>query len=109
MLIPIGDDNTGRGSTPYVNYLIIAINIVVFLIELSQGDRFINGYSLIPYEITHGVDLVGHVRVRGVPGCVIPEYPGPYPIYLTLLTSMFMHDGLLHIAGTMLYPCTSRD
>jgi membrane associated rhomboid family serine protease len=103
MLLPIGDDKTGRQTTPYVNYLIIAINIVVFLIELSQGDSFINGYAAIPYEITHGVDLVGRVAVRGVPGAVIPEYPGPHPIYLTLLTSMFMHGGWLHIGGNMLF------
>jgi membrane associated rhomboid family serine protease len=103
MLLPIGDDNTGRQTTPYVNYLLIAINIVVFLIELSQGDSFINGYAAIPYEITHGVDLVGRVAVRGVPGGFIPEYPGPHPIYLTLLTSMFMHGGWLHIGGNMLF------
>jgi membrane associated rhomboid family serine protease len=103
MLLPIGDDNTGRQLTPYVNYLLIAINIVVFLIELSQGDSFINGYAAIPYEITHGIDLVGPYHVRGVPGGVIPEYPGPHPIYLTLLTSMFMHGGWLHIGGNMLF------
>jgi hypothetical protein len=43
MLIPIGDDNVGRQTTPYVNYLIIGINVVVFLIVLNQGPNFING------------------------------------------------------------------
>jgi len=103
MLLPIGDEKTGRQTTPYINYLIIGLNIVVFLIELSQGSSFINGYSVVPYEITHGVDLVSRVPVRGVPGGFIPEAPGPTPIYLTLLTSMFMHGGWLHIGGNMLY------
>jgi membrane associated rhomboid family serine protease len=101
MLLPIGDDKTGRATTPYVNYTLIAINVIVFLIELSQGDSFISGYAAIPYEITHGVDLVNPVRVPGLG--VIPEAPGPSPIYLTLLTSMFMHQGFLHIGGNMLY------
>jgi len=100
MLIPISDDRTGRGTTPLINYTLIAINIFVFIIELTQGDSFINGYSAVPYEITHGVDLVG---VTPVPGGAIMQYPGPAPIYLTLLTSMFMHQGFLHIGGNMLY------
>jgi membrane associated rhomboid family serine protease len=100
MLIPISDDKTGRGTTPIVNYTLIAINVIVFILELTQGDQFIGGYSTVPYEITHGVDLVGATHV---PGGVIMQYPGPSPIYLTLLTSMFMHAGFLHIAGNMLF------
>jgi membrane associated rhomboid family serine protease len=101
MLLPIGDDNQGRLTTPYIVYLIIAINVFVFLIELFAGDRFIAAYAAVPYEITHGVDLVAPVRVPGVG--VIQQAPGPHPIYLTLLTSMFMHGGFMHIAGNMLY------
>src|SRR5215471_9006577 len=103
MLIPIGDDNVGRQTTPYINYLLIGINIVVFLIELSQGPNFINGYACVPYEITHNIDLIKPVRFPGAPGGFIPEAPGPSPICLTLITSMFMHGGWLHIGGNMLY------
>src|SRR5262249_5427195 len=102
MLFPIGDESTGRGSTPVINYAIIAVNVLVFLLELAQGESFITGYSVVPYEITHGVDLVGRVPVAGVPHGIALG-PGPHPIYLTLLTSMFMHGGWAHIGGNMLY------
>ena len=100
MLIPISDDNTGRLSTPFIVYLLIAVNVLVFFIELSGGQEFIAAYSVIPYEISHGIELVttGPLR-RGD----IPQAQGPSPIYLTLLTSMFMHGGFMHIAGNMLY------
>src|SRR5947209_5425105 len=104
MLFPIGDDNSQRTITPWVTWGLIAVNVLVFIYEMSQGESFINGYSVIPYEITHGTDLVGAVRVATAQGFAhITEYPGPHPIYLTLLTSMFMHASLLHIGGNMLY------
>ncbi|HWO01939.1 MAG TPA: rhomboid family intramembrane serine protease [Blastocatellia bacterium] len=119
MLFPIGDDNQGRLTTPIVVYTIIAINLAVFLLlqqagQTPQGERFTYGYSVIPHEITTGTDLTAPVVVPGAPPTidrrtgrreqpVIPEAPGPNPIYLTLLTSMFMHGGWLHLLGNMLY------
>lgn len=102
MLFPIGDDNYGRRTTPYVVYMIIAINVVVFLLQLAGGDQFTVAYAAVPFEITHGTDLVQPVRLPGA-DVVIPHAAGPYPIYLTLLTSMFMHGGFMHIIGNMLY------
>ena len=120
MLLPIGDDNQGRLTTPFVVYAIIAINFIVFLV-LQQagtegGERFTYGYSVVPYEITHGVDLQEPVIIRdsssvesgprsrlGQRPVPIPEAPGPSPIYMTLLTAMFMHGGWMHILGNMLY------
>jgi membrane associated rhomboid family serine protease len=103
MLLPIADENTGRRSFPIVNYTIIAVNIIVFLMELNLGDSFIAGYSVVPYKITHGVDLVmRRYPVPGIPGGIL-EAPGPSPIYLTLITSMFLHGGWAHIFGNMLY------
>lgn len=101
MLIPIGDDNYGRLRMPFVVYLFVAINVVVFLIQLAAGDSFTYAYAAVPYEITTGTDLSNPVPIRGVG--VIPQAPGPVPIQLTLLTSMFMHGGFMHIAGNMLY------
>lgn len=119
MLFPIGDDNQGRLSTPFVTYILIAINIAVFLLlqqagATESGERFTYGYAVVPYEITTGEDLTQPQRLpnaeptidrrtgrRETP--VIPEAPGPTPIYLTLLTSMFMHGGWMHIIGNMLY------
>jgi membrane associated rhomboid family serine protease len=55
-------------------------------------------------EIVKGVDLVDTVGVRAGPEVVeIPQAPGPVPIYLTLLTAMFMHGGWGHLGGNMLY------
>ncbi|HUK89258.1 MAG TPA: rhomboid family intramembrane serine protease [Blastocatellia bacterium] len=107
MLIPISDESTGGRTFPIVNYTLIALNIIVFIIELIQpgglspANQFVNGYSAIPFEITHGIDLISPRRVPGIG--IVPEAPGPSPIYLTLLTSMFMHAGWLHIGGNMLY------
>ena len=93
---PIGDDNTQRRTTPVVNYTLIAINVAVFLYQLANPE-FTMGYSVVPAEITQGRDIVGTVQ-RG-----LTLAPSPSPIYLTMLSSMFMHGGLLHIGGNMLY------
>ena len=87
--------------TATIVYSLIIANVLVFLVELSAGDNFISGYSVVPWEITHGEDLTQPVHVRGVG--LIPQAPGPSPIYLTLITAMFMHSGWLHIGGNMLY------
>ncbi|MGH6804482.1 MAG: rhomboid family intramembrane serine protease, partial [Methyloceanibacter sp.] len=107
MLFPIGDDNQGRLSTPFVVYIIIVINAVVFLVfqqatSTEAGAEFTYAYSAVPYEITHNVDLAAPVRVPGGGGA-IPQFPGPSPIWLTIFTSMFMHGGWMHILGNMLY------
>ena len=104
MVMPLRDDDTDRRTIPVVTYLLIAINVVVWLIELGVGDKFINGYSTVPYEITHGTDLVGTRTIEaGGQSIPITLFAGPTPIYLTLLTSMFMHASWMHIIGNMLY------
>lgn len=104
-MIPIGDEDTGgRPGIPYVNLAIIAINVVVFLYQLLDPN-FTNGYSTVPAEITSGKDIIGQFVLVAPDGtsAVIDEAPGPMPIWLTLLTSMFMHGGWLHIGGNMLF------
>src|SRR5581483_9051702 len=101
MLLPIGRDNHRIRATPAIVYLLLLANVGVFFIELLAGESFIAGYAVVPYEITHGVDLMRPVFVHGLG--LIPQAPGPTPIYLTLITAMFMHGGLLHLAGNMLY------
>jgi membrane associated rhomboid family serine protease len=116
MLFPIGDDNQGRLTTPFVVYTIIAINVAVFLWQLSD-DRFTLAYSAVPYKITHNVRVIppGHgalppgleadARVSSglMPVRGVPQEPGPVLIWLTLFTSMFMHGNFMHIIGNMLY------
>ncbi len=86
-MIPLKDDNPTR-TVPFVTYGIIAANIAVFVYLLSlpewEEKRFILSYSVIPDR------LFGGGRLQG-------------GRYYTLLTSMFLHGGLLHIAGNMLY------
>jgi membrane associated rhomboid family serine protease len=103
-MIPLGDEGTpAQRGLPVVNLTIIALNILVFLVQLALGESFTNGWSLVPREITTGQDLVGNFQIPGIDGS-IPLYPAPLGIpYLTLLTSMFMHGGWLHIGSNMLF------
>ena len=110
MFIPIGDDNRDRKTTPIVNYLFILINILVFIFLQDWGRdvQFTYGYSIVPAEILSGHDIVSHSRVviDEVTGqrVVIPGLePTPINVYLTLISSMFMHGGLAHILGNMLF------
>lgn len=99
MLFPIGDDNSGRNITPVVTYALIGVNVMVFVYQMMNPE-FTYGYSYVPAEITQGRDLVGTYPVgRGS----VKLAEGPWPIYLTLLFAMFMHGGLAHIGGNMLY------
>src|SRR5712691_6683562 len=109
MLFPIADENSDRGSTPVVNYVLILINIFVFVFlqGLGSNEKFTYAYSTVPGEIITGRDIVTRpVAVQNFTGQRM-EMPGlqptPIPVYLTLLTSMFMHGGIAHIFGNMLF------
>src|SRR3954447_21593436 len=103
-MIPLGDEGTPpQRGLPIINLTIIVANILVFLVQMSLGDAFTNGWSLVPREITTGQDLVGLFPIPGT-GESIPLTAAPLGIpYLTLLTSMFMHGGWLHIGSNMLF------
>ncbi|HEX8397109.1 MAG TPA: rhomboid family intramembrane serine protease, partial [Pyrinomonadaceae bacterium] len=107
MLFPIGDDNSDLLRFPYVTYLLIAANIVVYILFQGAGynDAFTYAFSVVPREITTGVDLAAPQIIRDSFGnrAVIPLQPTPIPVWGTILTSMFMHGGLMHIFGNMLY------
>jgi membrane associated rhomboid family serine protease len=103
MLFPISDDDRHISSPAYITWFLLAANIVVFFYQ-SQQPEFTYGWSVIPQEIVTGEDLVGTAIIQSDRGRVeIPQAPGPTPIYLTILTAMFMHGGLAHIFGNMLY------
>ena len=99
MLFPIGDDNTERRLTPVVNYILIAINVLVYFYQITHP-KFTYGYSVVPAEITQGRDITGVIQIGD---SSLRLYDSPSPIYLTLLSSMFMHGSLLHLGGNMLY------
>jgi len=101
MLLPIGRAEERGRVTSVIVYTLIIANVLIFMMELVGGDSFIYGYAVVPWEITHGADLARPVFMRGVG--IIPQAPGPTPIYLTLISAMFMHSGWLHIGANMLY------
>ena len=106
-MFPIGDDNSDRTITPVVNYVFIGINVIVFLFlqQIGSNDAFSYAFSLVPREVTTGVDLSGAQIVRdslGNTGQVI-HYSTPLPVYFNFLSSMFMHGGIMHIFGNMLF------
>lgn len=83
-MIPIRD-RMQTHSFPVVNYALIALNVIVFIFQWMAGanqEALIYEFALIPAEVTAGID-VGDVS--------------------DILTSMFMHGGLMHILGNMLY------
>jgi membrane associated rhomboid family serine protease len=110
MLMPIGDDNRDRTTIPYINYVLIAINILVFVYFQGCGtnDIFTYSFSLVPEEITTGKDIITDDRVFYDPISNEQFYvtglqPTPISVYLTFFTSIFMHGSLAHILGNMLF------
>jgi membrane associated rhomboid family serine protease len=91
MFLPFSDINPTR-RWPVVTITLIVINVAVFLYQLSLGGRGFDlvtaAYGAIPAELLTGRDLAPRI---------------PYPVYITLLTSIFMHASFLHLAGNMLY------
>jgi len=77
--IPLRDISRHPAHRPVVSISIIAINAVVFLLELAGGDAFVQRWSVIPADIA-----AGHH-------------------WITLLTAMFMHGGWMHIIGNMIF------
>jgi membrane associated rhomboid family serine protease len=80
-MIPIGDDDTSRRTAPIVTYALIALNVLFFFVELSGGDAFVGTWALVPSRFL----------------------ANPLGGAATLVTSMFMHAGWVHLGGNMLY------
>jgi membrane associated rhomboid family serine protease len=80
-MMPIADDDTGRRLTPVVTYVLIAINVLVFFLELNNGEAFIERWAFVPTRFL--ADPAGD--------------------FATLFTAMFMHAGWVHLLGNMLY------
>lgn len=80
-MLPIGDDNSQRRLIPLVTWALVAINVVVFFLELAGGDYFVYAWSFIPARFVN--DPIGNL--------------------ITLFTSMFLHGGWMHLGGNMLY------
>lgn len=89
-MLPLWDDLPTK-KFPLITVAIIVLNTIVYLYEASLGEKFtqfIYAMGLIPFEITHHIDL-------------LPTSPSI--IYLTIFTSMFMHGSIIHLLGNMLF------
>jgi len=78
-MIPLKDIDRIPSRFPAITSLIIAANMLMFLLEMIRGNAFVERWSLIPSEIASGKDLI------------------------TAVTAMFLHGGLMHIAGNMVF------
>jgi membrane associated rhomboid family serine protease len=78
-VIPLGDASRRPRQRPVITTFIIAVNLIVFVMELTGGDAFVSRWSAIPAHITSGHD------------------------YITVLTAMFMHASWSHIIGNMVF------
>jgi membrane associated rhomboid family serine protease len=106
MLFPIGDDDRRLSRPALVTLGLVALNLVVFVLLQRGGynEAFTYGWSVIPREIATGQDLVG-TQTLNLDGQVVELHhtSGPTPIYLTILSAMFMHAGWMHLLGNLLY------
>ena len=80
-MFPIGDDDTSRRTVPVVTFVLIALNVLFFFVELGGGDAFIEQWAFVPRRFLSN----------------------PTGDFLTLFSSMFMHAGWVHLGGNMLY------
>lgn len=80
-MFPLGDDNSQRRLTPYVTFVLIGLNVIMFLLQIQGDEPFINRWAFIPARFT----------------------ASPAADAVTVLTAMFMHGGLMHLGGNMLY------
>ena len=78
-VIPLSDASRRPSRFPFVTAAIIAVNVIVFLLELSGGEAFVTRWSVIPADI-----VAGHH-------------------WITILTAMFMHGSVSHIVGNMVF------
>lgn len=117
----LGDETRTHGRLPWVVFSLAALNVLVFCLQLVLGDRFTNGFALVPKEIVESRDLdrptpheanqpMRRVRrtVPGQPDVAVRKHTvwieharGPFPIQLTLFTSMFLHASWMHLIGNL--------
>jgi rhomboid family protein len=100
-MIPLKDDVPSR-SLPFVTVGLIGLNVLAFLYQLSLGidsrgpdagaaEALVSEFGVIPCRLT-----------QSCPGAprIADDFPHPW---VTIVTSMFLHGGLLHVGGNMLY------
>ncbi len=116
-MVPL-KDNIPNERFPLVTVALVLLNVIAYLISIRHGGGVLGGPSnstvlhdaAIPYDFTHpgdyctlqtGVSELGTVET--VSQCKHGAFPGQIPTWQTAFTAMFMHGGLLHIAGNMIF------
>jgi len=94
-MIPLRDDQPCY-STPFINYFLIVINVLIFLWE-----RFVDFHN--PAALQAVVTDFGIVPRHAVAVLTGHSYDSPASAILPLFTSMFLHGGFAHVAGNMLF------
>jgi len=92
-MFPIGDERVQGGPPPVITFGLIALNVLAFFVELAQPSEgalqsFIQAWGVVPREYATAQDLPPTI---------------PLPFWSTLVTSMFLHGGWMHLGGNMLY------
>jgi membrane associated rhomboid family serine protease len=92
-MFPIGDENEQGAGPAYLTLSLIAVNVLAFFMEINRPSEaavqaFITAWGVVPQEYSAGVDLPPTI---------------PYPLWTTLLTSMFLHGGWGHLGGNLLF------
>jgi membrane associated rhomboid family serine protease len=98
LFIPLKDINPTR-RRPVITWTLIVMNVLVYIYQLWHGNGgadLVAALGATPFEITRMTDLTD-------PVARVLHAPGPRPIYLTLISSMFLHGSILHIGFNMLY------
>lgn len=82
-MIPIGDQDIRESGRPWVTWLLVSANVIVFIYELTLGptqlEQFVRDYGAVPARIREGENLI------------------------SLFTSIFLHGGLIHILSNMVF------
>jgi membrane associated rhomboid family serine protease len=88
-VIPLRDENPTT-LTPFVTVTLIVLNCLVFMYEVfsPDGEQFVLSYAAVPAELFHLGAVIGDPSV---------------PPWFTVISAMFLHGGLMHLAGNMLY------
>ncbi len=115
-------DNIPNERFPFITVALVLINVLAYLLSIRHGGSLLGGpsngtavhYGAIPYELTHPGDhcelvqvstlegTVGSLACQGQPG-VTGTPPSQPATWETVFTAMFLHGGILHIAGNMLF------
>jgi membrane associated rhomboid family serine protease len=91
-MFPIGDESEAGAGRPVLTWALVALNVAVFLLEVARPEgavqAFVTAWGVVPKEYSVGRDLAPLI---------------PVPFWSTLITSMFLHGGWMHLGGNMLY------